>query len=118
MALRRTGITDLGNWQYSRNSNSPALAAFEGETSPTSENQTLYLAPLNAHNAAALRSQLSWLHPRPLGLATSAGLGDRLGLATPGHVRAVRAVGGQIAPIFAQQSMRGDRPALGERRNW
>ena len=32
-------------------------------------------------------------------------MGDRIGLATPGHVRAVRAVGG-IAPIFAQQSMR------------
>jgi hypothetical protein len=33
-------------------------------------------------------------------------MGDRLGLATPGHVRAVRAVGGEIAPVFAQQSMR------------
>ena len=43
-----------------------------------------------------------------LGLRTSAGLGDRLGLATPGHVRAVRAVREQadIAPIFAQQSIR------------
>jgi hypothetical protein len=38
-------------------------------------------------------------------LRTSAGLGDRLGLATPGHVRAIRAAGG-IAPIFAQQSIR------------
>jgi hypothetical protein len=33
-------------------------------------------------------------------------MGDRLGLATPGHVRAVRAAGGAIAPIFAQQSIR------------
>jgi hypothetical protein len=33
-------------------------------------------------------------------------MGDRLGLATPGHVRAVRAAGGKVAPIFAQQSMR------------
>jgi len=86
-------------------SNNPALAAFTGETSPL-QNRTLCLCPLNAHNAAALRAQLPWLQPRPLGLATSAGLGDRLGLATPGHVRAVRAVGGGIAPIFAQQSMR------------
>jgi len=82
-----------------------ALAAFEGEISPL-QNRTLCLSPLNAHNAAALRTQLHWLQPRPLGLATSAGMGDRLGLATPGHVRAVRAVGDQIAPIFAQQSMR------------
>jgi hypothetical protein len=33
-------------------------------------------------------------------------MGDRLGLATPGHVRAVRAAGGKVAPIFAQQSIR------------
>lgn len=86
-------------------SDSPKLIAFDGETSPL-QTRTLCLASLNAHNAAALRTQLPWLQPRPLGLATSAGLGDRLGLATPGHVRAVRAVGGHLAPIFAQQSMR------------
>ena len=63
------------------------------------------LCPLSATNAATLRARLPWLRPVPLGLQTSAGCGDRLGLATPGHVRAVRAVGG-IAPIFAQQSMR------------
>jgi hypothetical protein len=40
-----------------------------------------------------------------LGLKKSAGCGDRLGLATPGHVRAVRQFSG-IAPIFAQQSVR------------
>lgn len=81
------------------------LAAFEGETSDF-DGLTLCLAPTNYHNANALRDQISWLQPCPLGLATSAGMGDRLGLATPGHVRAVKAVGSQIAPIFAQQSMR------------
>jgi len=84
---------------------SPNLADFAGEASPL-QDRTLCLSPLIEHNAAALRGQLPWLRPRPLGLVTSAGLGDRLGLATPGHVRAVRAVGGIIAPIFAQQSMR------------
>jgi tagaturonate epimerase len=84
---------------------SPVLVRFEGKSSPL-QNRTLRLSPLNAHNAAALRAQLPWLGPRPLGLGTSTGLGDRLGLATPGHVRAVRAVGGNIAPIFAQQSIR------------
>ncbi len=64
------------------------------------------LCPLTADNAAALRARLPWLRPQPLGLRTSAGCGDRLGLATPGHIRAVRAVGGDIAPILAQQSMR------------
>lgn len=68
----------------------------------------LLCAPTVAH-AGALRERLPWLRPGPLGLATSAGFGDRLGLATPGHVRALRSVGGPataIAPIFAQQSVR------------
>lgn len=63
------------------------------------------LCRLSPTNAATLREKLPWLRPQPLGLRKSAGCGDRLGLATPGHVRAVREAGG-IAPIFAQQSMR------------
>ncbi len=63
-----------------------------------------FLCSLTPVNAAALRDRLPWLRPVPLGLHTSAGFGDRLGLATPGHVRAVRETG--IAPIFAQQSVR------------
>jgi hypothetical protein len=66
---------------------------------------TLGLYDLTHAHAAALRELLPWLRPVPLGLSTSAGCGDRLGLATPGHVRAARAVGG-IAMIFAQQSIR------------
>ncbi|HEX2475292.1 MAG TPA: tagaturonate epimerase family protein [Lacipirellulaceae bacterium] len=46
------------------------------------------------------------LQPVPLGLRPSFGFGDRLGLATPGHIEAVRRAGGGIAPIFAQQSIR------------
>ncbi|MBL9126639.1 MAG: hypothetical protein JNL97_03275 [Verrucomicrobiales bacterium] len=42
--------------------------------------------------------------PVPLGLKKSFGFGDRLGLATPGHLDAVRGTG--FAPIFAQQSIR------------
>ena len=75
-------------------------ASFEGE-----RRGNVTLGPLTAANAAALRQKLPWLRPRPLGLQTSAGCGDRLGLATPGHIRAVRKAAG-IAPIFAQQSMR------------
>jgi len=40
----------------------------------------------------------------PLSLTPSFGFGDRLGLATPGHISAVRDT--QFAPIFAQQSVR------------
>lgn len=44
--------------------------------------------------------------PVPLGLRPSFGYGDRLGLATPGHVEAMRRAGHGIAPIFPQQSIR------------
>src|ERR1044071_6848971 len=40
----------------------------------------------------------------PFNLSPSFGFGDRLGLATPGHIAAVR--GTKFAPIFAQQSVR------------
>jgi tagaturonate epimerase len=44
--------------------------------------------------------------PRPLGTTGSSfGFGDRLGLATPGHVRALLAAGA-VAPALAQQSAR------------
>jgi len=40
----------------------------------------------------------------PLSLTPSFGFGDQLGLATPGHIAAVR--GTKFAPILAQQSVR------------
>lgn len=65
-----------------------------------------FLGETGEHNAACLRRILPNLTPRPLGLAPSFGFGDRLGLATPGHVAAMRIAGEGIAPIFAQQSIR------------
>ncbi len=41
-----------------------------------------------------------------LGLQPSFGFGDRIGLATAGHVAAMNAAGNGIAPIFPQQSIR------------
>jgi len=63
------------------------------------------ICPLTPANAATLRSRLPWLNAVPLGLKTTAGFGDRLGLATPGHIWAMRDYP-TIAPIFAQQSVR------------
>ena len=40
----------------------------------------------------------------PLGLSPSFGFGDRIGLATPGHIAAVKST--KFAPVFAQQSVR------------
>ncbi len=90
------------------------LEGFEGECSEMGR-ETLLTGPCTPHNAATLRTRLDWLRPGLLNLHTSVGMGDRVGLATPGHVRAVRLAGGKtvvpgsskgIAPIFAQQSIR------------
>ncbi|MDZ4766585.1 MAG: tagaturonate epimerase family protein [Chloroflexota bacterium] len=63
-----------------------------------------WLCPLTPANAAALRQQLTWTAPTRTGLRKSIGLGDRLGRATVGHLRAVRE--GDMFPVLAQQSMR------------
>lgn len=47
---------------------------------------------------------MSFPQPTPLGLKKSFGFGDRLGLATPGHLASLKGSG--FAPIFAQQSIR------------
>lgn len=89
----------------------PYQERFQGETVAFREDYAWKTCPLSAPNAEALRAALPWLKPVPLGLQTSAGFGDRLGLATPGHVSALRqtlaqAGGNAIQPIFAQQSIR------------
>ena len=62
------------------------------------------LAPCSTANAAAVRRLLPWTGPQAVAGRPSFGLGDRLGLATPGHVRAVRGTG--YVPMLAQQSIR------------
>jgi tagaturonate epimerase len=90
---------------------SPVLARFTGTQQPSIDQYVVLRCPADVANARALRETLTWLRPVPLGLTTSAGCGDRLGLATPGHVRALQQVlagasNRTIAPIFAQQSIR------------
>jgi hypothetical protein len=80
---------------------------FWGETRDLSvEGKSLILTLVQADhaNALALRRALPFTAPTRLGLTKSIGCGDRLGLATPGHLRAVRK--GSMAPILAQQSIR------------
>jgi hypothetical protein len=89
----------------------PLLKQFEGEPHEFQGGFTLLLCPVNPASVRALRSALACLQPVPLGLGASAGFGDRLGLATPGHARAVRRShqgepARKLAPIFAQQSIR------------
>ena len=62
------------------------------------------VAPASSASLQALQEILPYLKPTVLGLAPSAGCGDRLGLATPGHLQAVAR--SRMAPILAQQSVR------------
>jgi len=66
---------------------------------------SLLVAPADHDNLVALRGLLPWLRPRRLAGATSFGFGDRLGVATQGHVAALRAHPG-VQPVLAQQSAR------------
>lgn len=64
------------------------------------------LCPLSPENACALMERFDWLRPQRLPESRpSFGFGDRLGLATPGHIRALRSAP-SIFPILAQQSVR------------
>ena len=78
---------------------------FAGERAER-DGRAMFVGPAGEANAAVLRAAMPWLVARPLPPGTSAGFGDRMGVATPGHVRALRAVAAPIAPIFAQQSIR------------
>ncbi|MCE5272978.1 tagaturonate epimerase family protein, partial [bacterium] len=77
----------------------PAAARFEGESV-----EGVKLCPQNAANSAALRETFPWTAPVTIGRRASFGVGDRLGVATPGHLRAFARY--DIFPVLAQQSMR------------
>jgi len=80
---------------------------FKGRTRTVSHGgETLIVQTCAATNGniASLRDALPFLRPTVIGLRRSFGCGDRLGIATPAHVRAIRGSG--VAPIFAQQSIR------------
>jgi hypothetical protein len=86
---------------------SAVLGGFDGQDRQVGVNgrkATLRICPTSPANAAALRTVLPFAAPTLVGLRTSVGLGDRLGVGTPGHVRAVEGTG--LAPFFAQQSIR------------
>ncbi|MGQ9908596.1 MAG: tagaturonate epimerase family protein [Candidatus Flexifilum sp.] len=89
----------------------PVLARFPGQAVTFSETHRVKRCPPDHAAAQALQHALPALRPRPLGLVPSFGFGDRLGLATRGHIRALLRMeaetpGFTIAPVFAQQSVR------------
>ncbi len=80
----------------------PALARFEGEELETYP--SLKCCPLNYQNAMMLRELFAFTRPVLIGLENSFGLGDRLGLANPAHLRAIADT--LLRAILAQQSIR------------
>jgi hypothetical protein len=57
-----------------------------------------------ADNARAMRNAFPFTRPQMVGLRKSFGFGDRLGLATTGHIMTIRDL--NIFPVLAQQSIR------------
>ncbi len=86
----------------------PALAGdFHGERTQAAVGGlpiVIQAGPLDHANASGLRVHLQFTAPRLVGTRAAFGAGDRLGLATPAHVQALRGLG--LAAIFAQQSVR------------
>ncbi|HTP57507.1 MAG TPA: tagaturonate epimerase family protein, partial [Spirochaetia bacterium] len=82
----------------------PFSSPFQGETTRTG-GFSIQEAGFSPHNAGRLHEIFPFTAPVSLrGRMTTLGCGDRLGLATPGHIRAVR--GYAAAPVLAQQSVR------------
>ena len=82
-------------------------AGFDGTHKQVNlENATVYLivGATTPQNAAQIRKVLPFMAPRVLGTQAAAGCGDRLGLATPGHLWAFKE--SSLAPVLAQQSVR------------
>ncbi len=79
------------------------MEKFEGEMCVCGE-YDVKMCPLVPGNASVLREVCPWTCPSPVGKNSAFGLGDRLGNATPGHIRAVSKF--DIVPVFAQQSVR------------
>lgn len=77
---------------------------FAGETQMVA-GKSCTVAPLTYENGCVLRKLFPFAAPvRVLGSARTFGAGDRLGIATPGHIRALRKY--DARPVFAQQSKR------------
>jgi len=99
----------LGIWNTRDGGAAPGTGAasggFEGQTLQAEGGRRLFVGPLSHRNAEALRRVLPFTAPSQLAdQAVTIGVGDRLGVAAPGHLRlfARRAA----APVLAQQSVR------------
>ncbi len=82
----------------------PNQCGFSGEK-VSSEGIEVTVCPLSRFNADTLRRCLPFTRPSPLrDRDVTFGVGDRLGIASPGHIRLFKKY--KAAPVLAQQSVR------------
>lgn len=81
--------------------NSPLFDALEGEEIA----KDIKIAPCNHPNRLVLNNYFPYTKPQAFGnKVTTMGVGDRLGLASPGHIEIMRQY--EVKPVLAQQSIR------------
>jgi len=88
-------------------SDNSLLRKFSGKIIQSDRLETdmfLMRCPLIHENALVIQELFDFTRPILIGTENSFGFGDRLGLANPGHLRAI--AGTNIKPILAQQSIR------------
>ena len=82
----------------------PDMALFEG-TEESYQDRIFKRCPLTVGNSVTIRKLFDFTNPKSIkGHDITIGLGDRLGLASPGHIRLIRELG--VFPVLAQQSIR------------
>ena len=90
-----------------KNSVNPLWNKLEGNEVVLNKDYTDLLfkkCELNHKNALVIKETFNWAKPKLIGLNNSFGMGDRIGLANPGHIRALK--GFEFQPVLAQQSIR------------
>ena len=79
--------------------------AIKAEKQLTIDARQIKIAAMSTENAVLLRRCLPFMNPVAFGRDSfSLGLGDRLGMASPGHLRCIK--GTPVRPVLAQQSIR------------
>jgi len=82
----------------------PDMALFDG-TEESRSGKTCKVCPLTVENSKVIRKLFDFTNPRShKGRDVTIGLGDRLGLASAGHIRLIRDL--DVFPVLAQQSIR------------
>lgn len=76
---------------------------FEGSENKN-DDLVIKVCSLNTSNRKLIQELFAYTNPILTGLKNSFGFGDRIGLANPGHLRALN--GHEFVPILAQQSIR------------